>query len=147
MYESSANPYLEQEVLTASPAKLRWLLLQKSLNLTQITIELWKSGDFKGSQQWTVWLRDVLNELLCGVHGTDDLAKQVTDLYIFMLTLLTEAELQSNVTKLQELKGLLEIEAETWMQVQLKLSGKPASAPIAPLSNVSTTDNSFCVDA
>ncbi len=32
MIDSRENPYLEQEVFSASPAKLRWLLITKACN-------------------------------------------------------------------------------------------------------------------
>ncbi len=40
MIESRENPYLEQEVFSASPAKLRWLLINKGLQLTRIIEQL-----------------------------------------------------------------------------------------------------------
>ncbi len=125
------NPYLEQEVMTASPAKLRWLLINKAVQLSRGVEELWQNAEHARSIEWTVWLRDVLNELLAGIHGSDEIAKRVSDLYIFMLKLLTEAELTKDVHKIHELVELLEIESETWMMLQRETQ-PAAQVPIAP---------------
>ncbi len=122
MAELPVSPYLEQEVLNASPAKLRWLLINKAVQLTRVAKQLMADNNPEATQ-WSLWLRDVLNELLAAVHGTDELAKRVTDLYIFMLKLLTEAERDRKPEQLGELQALLEIEAETWMLVQQKSLG------------------------
>jgi flagellar secretion chaperone FliS len=154
MHEQLANAYLEQEVLSASPAKLRWLLLRKSVNLCEVISEMWRSGDTSVAQQWSLRLRDILSELLSGVHGSDAVAKQVSDLYIFMIALLTQAERSLSLPKMAELQALLEIEAETWQLVQQNLavtmlqhqqSIPSASAGLTCLEN--SSEGSLCIDA
>lgn len=157
-----ANAYLEQEVLSASPAKLRWLLLRKGLNLSEIVSQMWQAGDYAVADQWSLRLRDILGELLASIHGNDSVARQVSDLYIFMLSLATQAELQRDVSKLSQLRELLAIECETWELVQLDLAGNPqaaqeaagkaiqppkmAAAP-APVWNGLSSEGSLCIDA
>lgn len=143
MSERRENPYLEQEVFSASPAKLRWLLINKGLQLTRIVETLWVEKD-PTVGQYTVWLRDVLNELLAAVHGQDALARNVADLYIFMAKLLTSAEQTQNLDEIRQLRSLLEIEAETWQLVQQAQSTANAAMPSLP---VTPSDGSFCVDA
>ena len=164
MIESRESPYLEQEVFGASPAKLRWLLINKSLQLTRIIDQLWQDKD-PGAGQYTVWLRDVLNELLAAVHGQDDLAKKVADLYVFMTKLLSKAEQTQNVDEIRQLRSLLEIEAETWQMVCLAQSPQAQSLPgqslpsqssqsqqtgasnLPPLSDLSlSSGEGFCLD-
>jgi flagellar protein FliS len=153
MYETSANLYLEQEVLTASPAKLRWLLLQKSVKLCEVVDQLWRGGEFAIGDQWTLRLREILNELLSGVQGTDGVASQVADLYVFMIKQLTEAELTRSLSALNGLQELLEIETETWRLVQQNLAGTSGtivspSMESGPLwSSASSSEGSLCVDA
>ena len=153
MYDSSANLYLEQEVLTASPAKLRWLLLQKSVTLCEVVSQLWRAGDLATADQWTLRLREILTELLGGVQGTDDLARQVADLYVFMLAQLTQAEQNRDLAVLADLRGLLQIEAETWLLVQQNVAGARGTAVTPPLdpgplwNTASGSEGSLCLDA
>lgn len=152
MSEPVANPYLEQEVLSASPAKLRWLLIEKCVKLSQVIAELWKSNELALADQWSLRLREILTELIGGIHGSDAIAKQVSDLYVFKLKLLTEAELNRDLKKLAQLRSLLEIEAETWLLVQQKLAQPhTTSAPPAPMGGIwgSSVGNesSLCIDA
>lgn len=157
MFDNTTNPYLEQEVLAASPAKLRWLLLNKSVKLSQLISQLWEVGDLGLGDQWCLRLRDILTELLSGIHGQDETAKQVADLYVFLIRRLTEAEQTHDSHLMAELQSVLEIEAETWLQVQQQASGRVvptpnlASTPIpgagASLAGLSAGDHSFCIDA
>ena len=143
MIESRENPYLEQEVFSASPAKLRWLLINKGIQLTRIIEQLWQDQS-PAAAQYTPWLRDVLNELLAAVHGQDVLAKKVADLYVFMAKLLTTAEQTQNVAEIQQLRALLEIEAETWQLVHQAQTNASPSLPTLPTT---TSDGGFCLDA
>jgi flagellar protein FliS len=153
MYDSTANLYLEQEVLTASPAKLRWLLLQKSVNLCEVIAELWRSGEFATADQWSLRLREFLTELLGGVQGTDSVAAQVADLYVFMIKELTQAEQSRDRARLANLRELLEIETETWRLVQQNIAGTGGTVVTPPLhpgplwNATSGSEGSLCVDA
>lgn len=143
MVESRENPYLEQEVFSASPAKLRWLLINKGIQLTRIIEQLWQDKD-PAAAQYTPWLRDVLTELLAAVHGQDVLAKKVSDLYVFMAKLLAASEQTKNVEEMRQLRSLLEIEAETWQMVQ---QAQTNASPIIPTLPTTTSEGGFCLDA
>lgn len=137
MAEPSTNLYLEQEVLNASPAKLRWLLIARGVQLCRVIAELWRAGDHALGDQWSLRLHDVLNELLSGVHGKDPISAQVADLYVFMLKQLTQAEQAHSLPQLGQLQELLEIEAETWLLVQQDLAGHRSTAPISSAAQTS----------
>jgi flagellar secretion chaperone FliS len=162
MRDHEQNPYLEQEVLTASPARLRWLLIQKAAGVCQVVQGLWREQQTELAAQWLIRVRDLLNELLAGVQGQDPLAKQVADLYVYMLTLLTRAEIGHDPALLGQLQSLLEIELETWSLVQQQLSGglpaqsagtapaaQSVAVPPAPLGlgDFSASEGSLCLDA
>lgn len=162
MVELPGNPYLEQEVLSASPAKLRWLVIGRGVQLCRVIAELWRMRDYEQGDQWTYKLQDVLTELLSGVHGTDPLSAQVADLYVFMLKLLAQAKQVHSLDQLSELQSLLEMEAETWLLVQKDLGSQRTSVTGAPLppgmaqgpffqtgQNNATASNegSLCIDA
>lgn len=135
------NPYLEQEVLSASPAKLRYLLIDKAYSLCGVVDQLWKNGDHLIADQWLLRIRDILTELLSGVTDREmPLSKNVSDIYIFMINLLTKTENSRDPKLLADLRSILEIERETWQlfcrnEVNQTLGTSTASnAPAIPPS-------------
>lgn len=114
MQDSLQNPYLEQEVLSASPARLRWLLLDRATGLCGVVNQHWKQGQNELAAQWLLRIREILGELLAGVRSTDQLSRQIADIYVFSLQLLTAAQLERSFAKIEQLQGILEIERETW---------------------------------
>jgi flagellar protein FliS len=75
-------------------------------------------------------LLDILYELLGGVVGgqseiENELCRKVADLYVFLSQHLVAAELASDADSIDEIKAVLEIEAETWRAVcAQELTGK-----------------------
>jgi len=113
----SENPYLEQEVLSASPAKLRYLLLDRAMSLTDVVDTLWKSNQHFESIQWLIRIREILNELLSGVTDREmELSRQISDLYIFLINMLTRVETSRDPQQLADLRGILAMERDTWLQ-------------------------------
>jgi flagellar protein FliS len=113
----NGNPYLEQEVLSASPAKLRYMLLDKCTSLISIVDQLWAAGNHFQAVQWTIRIREILSELLSGVTDQEmELSRKISDLYIFLINMLTRLEAQPSREELAEFRSILELERETWLQ-------------------------------
>jgi len=111
----SQEAFLRQEVESASPAKLRFLLLQKAHGLSIIVQDLWKQGKHDESQQWIIRIQDIVTELLAGiVDPNHELAQITSDLYIFMAKLLAAVAFERDVEAMQNVSEILEIEMETW---------------------------------
>lgn len=143
------NPYLQQEILSASPVRLRLMLIQRAEELCSFVQQLWIAGEHLQASGWLLRIREILGELLEGVKDKDNpVSKQVTDFYIFLLQLLTRIEQTKDPEQLKTLEELLHMENETWQQVVQKMAteASPASAqpPFYPgsLSSESTTDYS-----
>ncbi|GIW98799.1 MAG: hypothetical protein KatS3mg111_2132 [Pirellulaceae bacterium] len=128
------SPYLRQEVLSASPLRLRWMLIRRAEELCQLVEELWDRGDEAVAQQWLLRLREILGELLGGITSHDNpLGQTVADFYVFLLKLAHQVRQPHDVDTLRTLKGLLQIENETWQMVVQKFDAEatdnPASLP------------------
>jgi flagellin-specific chaperone FliS len=158
--ERDSNPYLQQEVLTASPVRLRWMLITRAKELCEGVESLWKDGQIALGAQWSLRIREILGELLAGVTDGNPLSTQVADFYLFLLKVLSEAEQSQNIERLATLRDLLAYEADTW-QLFLQKPGaeakdQPAFAapkphlPAPMLSNYDTEDfstgSSFSLD-
>jgi flagellin-specific chaperone FliS len=110
-----SEAFLRQEVESATPAKLRYLLLQKAHGLTEIVRDQWQKGQFSEARQWVIRIQDILGELLEGiVDPKHELAKQQSDLVIFLLKLVVLADQTQDLQALNSVREILEIEKDTW---------------------------------
>ena len=125
------DAFLRQEVESASPARLRWLLLQKAHGLSIHVRELWLDGKSEDAQQWVLLIQDIFTELLEGIiDPKHELAKQQSDLYIFLIKLLFQSGQTQDVYSLESLTEILEIEKDTWeMLVRREVSGSTSFQP------------------
>lgn len=114
--ESSAIRYLESVVLSGSPPRLRLMLIERAVGLCQAISDRWTANrPVDGCDEQTLQLRDIMTELLAGVGKSDlPVALQVADLYVFLSQHLTSAEMARDVSMIDEIRLVLEIEAETW---------------------------------
>ena len=133
---SESNPYLEQEILTASPIRLRWMLISRAEELCGFVKQLWADGEALQAAGWLLRIREILGELLDGVKDRENpLSTQVADFYVFLLQLLTRVEQSQDVSQLQTLQELLHLENETWKMLLQKVSSEAvgiATTPAAP---------------
>jgi len=128
--------FLRQEVESASPAKLHFLLLQKAHGLSILIGDLWRKQDHNGAAQWVILVRDILSELLAGiVDSSHPLAKQQSDLYVFLSKLLIAAELEHDLIAIDNMREILDIEKTTW-EMLVRREQQQAAPAIVP-SNAS----------
>jgi flagellin-specific chaperone FliS len=133
--------FLQQEVESASPAKLHWLLLRRAHSLTVTIGDLWAKGDFQNANQWVILVRDILTELLAGiVDPNHPLARQQSDLYIFLSALLATAEQGQDVAALKDLREILEIEMISWDMLVQKEAREGATPANSSEQNSSSLD-------
>ncbi len=123
--DNDDNPYLQQEVMSASPARLRWMLINRAHELTGLVGQMWSNNEFAQSQQWFLRIRDILGELLDGVKDANHpLSNPISDFYIYLLQMTFEVENQRNSSRLKLLGELLAIESETWRMVLEKVGAE-----------------------
>lgn len=129
--DRDTNPYLQQEVLTASPVRLRWMLITRAKELCEGVETLWRDGQSALGDQWSLRIREILGELLAGVTDGNPASAQVSDFYLFLLKMLSEAEQTRDIKRMGTLKSLLAYEADTWQLLLQK-------------STLDPSDNSTC---
>ena len=113
MYDPDA--FLRQEVESASPAKLRWLLLQKAHGLSLVIKDHWLRDQHFEARQWVIWIQDIFTELLAGiVDPKHELAQQQSDLYVYLSKLIVNADQNQDIEALESITAILEIEKDTW---------------------------------
>ena len=123
------NPYLQQEVLTASPVRLRWMLIARAKELCEGVESLWRDGQPALGDQWSLRIREILGELLSGVTNGNPSSPQVSDFYLFLLKMLSEAEQSRDLKRIAKLRDLLAYEADTWQLLLQKDTSEASETP------------------
>jgi flagellar secretion chaperone FliS len=137
-HEITGRHYLEEMVKSAPPARLRLLMIERGVELCRSISSRWKpTPPSSGCDEQTLHLADILTELLSGVESSDlPIAKQVSDLYVFLIQHLVRAEAACDASMIDELQLVLETEAETWRAVcaqsSLQKAEEKSVSPAAP---------------
>ncbi|HOL03256.1 MAG TPA: flagellar export chaperone FliS [Fervidobacterium sp.] len=120
--------YREQMVMTASPAKLIELLLDKAISVIEDAKVLIDEKNFKGANEKIIRAQDIVMELNLSldVEGGGDIAKNLRALYNYMYRTLVEANIKKDVKKLDDVKTLLSDLLSTWQEA-MKKAGSTAS--------------------
>jgi flagellar protein FliS len=121
-FSGSHTGYLETTVQSASPARLRLMLIERGIETAARLIISWQDKQLLGSNEHSLRLLDLINELLSGVRGgttstEQELCQRIADLYVFLAKHLIAAEQYSDHQAIAEIKLVLETEAETWRAV------------------------------
>ena len=121
---SGGQEYMDANVHTASPARLRLMLIERGVEVAAQIADAWRASKTPGSQEspgaseYSLKLLEILNELLSGVTGDqDEVCRKVADLYVFLVQHLIAAEEIGNADAIDEIRLVLETEAETWRLV------------------------------
>ncbi len=120
--------YKEQMVMTASPAKLIELLLDKAISVIEDAKVLIDEKNFKGANEKIIRAQDIVMELNLSldIEGGGDIAKNLRALYNYMYRTLVEANIKKDVKKLDDTKTLLSDLLSTWQEA-MKKAGSTAS--------------------
>jgi flagellar secretion chaperone FliS len=140
MPSSVRDSYLETEVMTATPQKLQYMLLDAAILAIQKTKRSWASERDDEACETLIRAQQIMSELLCGLNREvdSDLAKKVAAIYLFVLRNLMDAHARKDVQKLDGALDVLEIERETWRRVCEELGS--TSAPDGPKSKIASPE-------
>jgi flagellar protein FliS len=118
MTVSARDSYLESQVLTATPQRLRLLLIEGALRFAKQIVHSWEKGDSETGLEAVSRCRRIVTELLTVMvdDGTEVIG-QLRGIYAFMFRQLTDAQQQQNPEMVGEVIRLLEVERETWQMV------------------------------
>lgn len=124
--EDNSYHYLESQVMTAAPQKLRLLLIEGAIRHAYQTLELWALNEPERATESLIRCRAIVRELLSGVRIEEsELTRKVAAVYLFLLKSLTEAQLKRDSTCVTDTIKVLEVERETWRLVCEKMPNAP----------------------
>lgn len=135
------NAYLEAQILTATPQKLRLLLIDGAIRFARAAIQSLEEGSDAAASEQISRCRQVVTELMSSLTLKDTVIfEQLTAVYAFLFHALAQAQLRHEPSMLREVVRVLEEERETWQQVCVLLPDSNESA-YHPASNSCFDEN------
>jgi flagellar secretion chaperone FliS len=129
MHTAALDSYFETQITTATPQRLRLMLIDGAIRFARLTLDQWREGAAEQALESLVRCRDIVGELLAGTRADESpLAGQVSSLYSYLFLGLTEAQRTRDAEQLASVIRVLEEERETWRQVCEQLGDRPAGA-------------------
>lgn len=131
------NAYLEAQILTATPQKRQWMLLEAAVRQGYRTLDLWREEKWLEAGDVLANCRDIVAEIIRALRPdvAPDLVARVTDLYAWVFRQLVDAGFKHEVGPLRDALRVLEIERDTWRELC-----ETYRAPPVPLKLESTGD-------
>lgn len=134
---AEANAYLRTQVLTATPEKLRLMLLDGAIRFLRQGIDGLHSRDYEASYNGITQARAIVLELASGIRPDTDreLAERVRSVYLYLHREMIDGSLERDIPRLEKAAELLEYERETWAMLIEKVAAEraagnaPAPAP------------------
>lgn len=128
MTSSPHDTYLEAQVRTATPQRLRLMLIDGALRFARQTLALWDDPQQRGVCREALGrCRDIVHELYAAIRADQCPAgKTVKAVYLFLYQQLASASLTHDRQKVRDVISVLEEERETWRQVCQQMPEAPA---------------------
>ena len=130
MNHHARDTYLETQIATATPQKLRLIVIEAALRFAQRTAELWTEDQDAEALETLIRCRTAVSELIAGVRAADSpLAQRVLEIYLFVFRTLSLAQQERSIERLNEVIAILEEDRLTWQQLCEQLPEAPQPDP------------------
>lgn len=112
------SAYLETQVLTAAPQKLRLMLIDGCIRFCRIAKDAHAASQGEQFSNNLERARDIVTELISGIRpDQSELTSAALALYAFVFKSLGEAQLLKQPAKIDDALRVLEEERQTWLAV------------------------------
>lgn len=126
MNQEAREAYLSTQVMTATPQKLRLMLIDGAIKSATQTIEHWQEDRHDEGSERLILCRQIICELLSSIRQDDsEISKNTTNIYGFLFRILTDAQMDKDIERLRNAIRILEVERDTWQQVCEQLPEAP----------------------
>jgi flagellar protein FliS len=123
---SPRDIYLETQVSTATPQRLRLMLIEGAIRQARLTAENWRQQRDNEALESLIRCRAMVGELLSGVReGESELGRTVVGLYVFLFKTLTDLRVSRDAAALEAAIAVLEEERQTWSQLCQQFANAP----------------------
>lgn len=140
MQSSTRNSYLETEVMTATPQKLQYMLIEAAIRNLARGKHLRSEGCHEQCCEALIRAQQIVTQILAGLNREvdADLARKVASIYMFIFRSINEAQVSRDDSKLDDCIRVLEIERDTWRRVCEQLEQEKPSENEAARTTLSS---------
>lgn len=126
MKASIRDAYLETQVITATPQRLRLMLIEGALRRARAAQAAWAADQVDEGAAAIRLCREIIAELIGGIHPDEtSVAKEVLGIYLFLFSTLVEAQFGRDERRLVDVIRVLEEERQTWQAVCEQMPDRP----------------------
>ncbi len=118
------NPYFKTQVLTASPERLRLMLIEGGIRFLRTGRDAMAARNWEKMHEALTNARNILVELSGSLRPdtAPDLCEKLAALYNYMLRLTIDGSFEKKPEKIDEAIRLLDYDRETWALLMDKLA-------------------------
>jgi flagellar protein FliS len=126
MNEQASRQYQSQQIMTASPAMLVFMLLDKAIVCLKEAIRSIEAKDFEGRWKANARAMEIIGLLKSNLDQTKGgvIARNLDQLYTFMLTLLPKVDFANDAATAQSVIDLLMPFRESWKELATRNSSQ-----------------------
>jgi flagellar protein FliS len=129
---SARDTYLETQVNTATPQRLRLMLIEGALRQAQAAQAAWQAAQPEQAAEALIRCRDIISELLSGITpGDTPVVRQTLGIYAYLFSALTEVQQSRDAHQLAGIVRVLDEERQTWQEVCLALPHRVVASEAA----------------
>jgi flagellar secretion chaperone FliS len=137
MHSLAPEAYLETQVTTATPQRLRLMLIEGAQRRARAAQAAWEAGRITEGVEAIEHCRNIITELISGIHPDQTpTAKQVLGIHLFLLSALTEAQFAHDGNRLVDVLRVLDEEQQTWQAVCEQMPDRPVAPAAAAAEEV-----------
>jgi flagellar secretion chaperone FliS len=126
---SAREAYLSTQILTATPQRLRLMLIEGAIRNARAAQAAWQAGNTAQGSEAIAHCRGIVSELIAGIQPEQtDVARQILGVYLFLFSTLVEAQLARDGGRLNDVLRVLDEERQTWQALCEQMPERPAPA-------------------
>ena len=124
----SAEVYRQQQVMTATPEALTLMLYNGAIKFINESIEASKKKEYEKANTSCIKAQNIISEFRLTLKMEYEISKNLLALYNYAYDRLVEGNMNEDITKLEEAKGILSELRDAWNQAMKAVKNEKGGA-------------------
>ena len=124
----SAEVYRQQQVMTATPEALTLMLYNGAIKFINESIEASKKKEYEKANTSCIKAQNIISEFRLTLKMEYEISKNLLALYNYAYDRLVEGNMNEDISKLEEAKGILSELRDAWAQAMKAVKNEKGGA-------------------